>query len=209
MSGATRPLRIGLTGGIASGKSAVSAVFSEELGVPVIDTDAIAREVVEPGTEGLAAVVEAFGEEVLDAGGRLDRRALRKRVFANDADRRRLEAILHPLIRKETRRRAETAGGPYQVFVVPLLAESDFRDYVDRVLVVDCPPELQLERLIARDGETREGAERMLAAQASRETRLGIADDVIVNDGSLAELREAVVELDARYREAAENAGAR
>lgn len=208
MSGATRPLRIGLTGGIASGKSAVSAVFSEELGVPVIDTDAIAREVVEPGTGGLAAVVEAFGGEVLDAGGRLDRRALRKRVFANDAERRRLEAILHPLIRKETRRRAETAGGPYQVFVVPLLAESDFRDYVDRVLVVDCPPELQLERLIARDGETREGAERMLAAQASRETRLGIADDVIVNDGTLAELREAVVELDARYRKAAENARA-
>lgn len=208
MSGATRPLRIGLTGGIASGKSAVSAVFSEELGVPVIDTDAIAREVVEPGTGGLAAVVEAFGGEVLDAGGRLDRRALRKRVFANDAERRRLEAILHPLIRKETRRRAETAGGPYQVFVVPLLAESDFRDYVDRVLVVDCPPELQLERLIARDGETREGAERMLAAQASRKTRLGIADDVIVNDGTLAELREAVVELDARYRKAAENARA-
>jgi len=195
----TAPLRIGLTGGIASGKSTVARLF-EARGVPVLDTDQIARDVVEPGQPALAAVVEAFGPTVLAPGGRLDRPTLRTRVFGDTAARRRLEAILHPAIRAELVRRSATAGGPYQVWVIPLLVEGGRIDRVDRVLVVDCPPDLQVERLVARDGGTEAAARAILAAQASREQRLAAADDVIVNDGSEAGLAPQVAALDARYR---------
>jgi dephospho-CoA kinase len=192
------PYRVGLTGGIASGKSAVADAFARR-GVPIVDTDAIARDVVEPGRPALAEVVRAFGPGVLDADGRLDRRALRTLVFAQPDLRRRLEAILHPAIRAEMHARADAAAGPYVVVAIPLLVENGLQAQVDRVLVVDCPPEVQLARLLARDGETPEGARRILAAQASREARLAAADDVLVNDGSLADLDARVGTLHRDY----------
>jgi dephospho-CoA kinase len=191
-------LRIGLTGGIASGKSAVADAFARR-GVPVVDTDVIAREVVEPGQPALAAVVEVFGGDVLGPDGRLDRRALRRLVFSDPALRRRLEAILHPAIRAEMQRQAAATAGPYVVIAIPLLVENGLQQQVDRVLVVDCPPDVQLARLLARDGETPEGARAILAAQATRDERLAVADDVVVNDGSLADLDARVDALHHRY----------
>ncbi len=195
--------RIALTGGIASGKSTVAELFGA-LGVPVIDTDVIARQVVEPGQPALAQVVAAFGAEVLDASGRIDRRRMRQRIFADPDARRRLEAILHPAIRAEMERQSLAAGGPYQLLVIPLLAEAGRRDHVDRVLLVDVPEETQVQRLIARDGVTREQARASLEAQASRAARMALADDVLVNMGRLDELRQAVANLDANYRELAD-----
>lgn len=191
-------MRIGLTGGIASGKSTVADAF-EALGVPVIDTDVIARQVVEPGQPALKEIADAFGDGVLTESGELDRAALRELVFAVDDARKLLEAILHPVIREETVKQARAAGGDYQVIVVPLLSESPLKLFVDRVLVVDCDRQTQIDRLMARDGGSREAAERILAAQATREQRLEIADDVIRNDGSLEALVEQVDRLHDHY----------
>ena len=174
-------MRIGLTGGIASGKSTVADMFAE-LGVPVIDTDIIAREVVTPGAPALLEIRARFGDEIIDATGNLDRGVMRRLVFADDAARLDLEAILHPPIGIETRRQAGEAGGPYQIIVVPLLVGSALLQFVDRVLVVDCDEETQVQRLLARDAETIEQARSILAAQASREHRLELADDVIDNN---------------------------
>jgi len=196
------PLRVALTGGIASGKTTVADLFAAR-GVPVIDTDVIARDVVEPGTPALAAVVEAFGIEVLGADGRLDRRRMRERIFSDAGARRRLEGILHPAIRAEMARRSLAAGGPYQVLVIPLLAEGGRRDHVDRVLLVDVPEELQVERLMLRDGVSREQATASLGAQAGRAARLAIADDVIVNTGRADDLDHEVTALDVKYRKLA------
>jgi dephospho-CoA kinase len=193
------PLRIGLTGGIASGKSTVAEMFAA-LGAPVIDTDVIAREVVENGMPALHEIRARFGDDVFDTQGRLDRAALRRIIFADENARRDLEAILHPRIGAETIRQAGEAGGVYQLVVVPLLVGSALRDFVDRVLVVDCDEETQIERLLARDAETRAQARRILDAQASREERLAIADDVIENNADLATLRGRVAELDLSYR---------
>lgn len=195
---APRPLLVGLTGGIASGKTAVSDMFAD-LGIPVIDTDVVAREVVAPGSDGLAAIVEAFGSDVLQADGALDRRALRGIVFADADARQRLEAITHPLIREQTMRQSAAAGGAYQVIVVPLLVESPMRHAMDSILVVDVPESVQLERLRARDGEDEAQARRMIAAQASRDERLALADQVVRNDGSLADTRRQVEALHAAY----------
>lgn len=195
-------LKIGLTGGIASGKSTVADMFAE-LGIPVIDTDVIARDLVMPGLPALAEIRERFGEGVIDGSGNLDRAAMRKLVFSNDQARRDLEAILHPRIGAETRRQSAEANGPYQVIVVPLLLESQLRQFVDRVLVVDCSEETQIRRLTARDTESAEQARRILAAQASRQDRLAIADDVIRNDRDLAHLRDQVLRLDRKYRQEA------
>ena len=192
-------LRIGLTGGIASGKSTVAQLFAER-GAAVLDTDAIAREVVERGTPGLAALVSALGGDILDDAGMLDRAELRRRVFAEAATRREVEAILHPAILAKLERQARETPGPYQVFVIPLLVESRLEHIVDRILVVDCPEEEQLRRLIARDGESRASALRMLGAQATRERRLAGADDVIDNGGPAAALPAQVAALDRRYR---------
>ena len=193
------PLRIGLTGGIASGKSAVAAEF-QRAGVPVIDTDALARDVVEPGQPSLAAVVAEFGPSILDATGHLDRRRLRAIVFADPARRRALESILHPAIRALQRARVDATSAPYVVIAIPLLVEGGARrDDVDRILVVDCPREVQRARLLARDGETPEGAEAILSAQATREARLSVADDILDNSGPLLALQPAVAALHARY----------
>jgi len=192
------PLRVGLTGGIASGKSAAAAAFARR-GVPVIDTDQLAREVVEPGQPALAAVVAEFGADLLREDGRLDRRRLRALVFADAARRKRLEAILHPAIRMALAARVATVTAPYVVIAIPLLVESGLGDSVERVLVVDCPPALQLARLAARDGETSVAAAAILAAQASREQRLAAADDVLDNTGTLAALDAQVDALHERY----------
>ncbi len=192
-------LRIGLTGGIASGKSTVADLFAER-GATVLDTDVIAREVVEPGRPALGALVNALSGGILDAQGRLDRAELRRRLFEDPATRRDIEAILHPAILAELERQARQARGPYQVFVIPLLVENRLEKIVDRVLVVDCPEEEQLRRLAARDGESRESALRMLAAQATREQRLASADDVIDNGGPAADLPAQVAALDLKYR---------
>jgi dephospho-CoA kinase len=191
-------LRIGLTGGIASGKTAVANAFARR-GVPVIDTDRIARDVVEPGTPALAAVVAEFGSGILGPDGRLDRRRLREIVFADAVRRRRLEAILHPAIGRAMEAEAAAVTAPYAVIAIPLLAETGLGAAVDRVLVVDCPPELQRSRLMARDGETAGRAAAMLAAQAPRSARLAIADDRIDNTGSLEDLDRAVDTLHRRY----------
>lgn len=192
------PLRIGLTGGIASGKSTVADMFSD-LGIPVIDTDLIARDVVAPGQPALQEIREAFGAGVIAEDGSLDRPAMRALVFADDGARRRLEAILHPRIGAATREQADAAGGPYQIIVVPLLLESSLRAFVDRVLVVDCEEETQVERLLSRDAESESQARRILAAQASRAERLAIADDVIANEDDLDDTREQVRRLHRRY----------
>ena len=190
--------RIGLTGGIGSGKSVVAELFAS-LGIPIIDTDVIAREVVAPGSPGLRAVVDAFGTRVLNADGVLDRRHLRELAFGTPECRQRLEAILHPLIVARLEDLSRAAGGPYQILVVPLLIESGLADRVDRVLVVDCSEEVQRERLMVRDGETAAGADRILAAQLDRRSRLDHADDVLENHGSRAELQQQVQALHAMY----------
>ena len=195
-------LRIGLTGGVASGKSTVGDLFAAA-GATVIDADRIARKVVEPGQPALAALVQAFGSDIVGTNGRLDRTELRQRIFANADVRRQVEAILHPAILAELGRQSAAATGPYQVLVIPLLVEGDRAGLVDRVLVVDCPVETQIARLIGRDGETRESALAMLAAQAERPQRLASADDVIFNDGLVADLAGQVAVLDRRYREIA------
>jgi dephospho-CoA kinase len=165
----------------------------------VIDTDVIARQVVEPGQPALAAVIEAFGPGMLDADGRLDRPRMRERVFGDPAARRRLEAILHPAIRAEMERQSRAAGGPYQLLVIPLLVEGGRRDHVDRVLVVDVPEATQIERLARRDGASREQAQAALRAQATRDARLAFADDVIENTADLAALETRVDELHRSY----------
>jgi dephospho-CoA kinase len=192
--------RVGLTGGVASGKSTVAEMFAR-LGATVIDTDRIAREVVEPGRPALAELVRALGTDILGTGGALDRASLRRRIFADADARRTVERVLHPAILAELERQSRTAGGPYQLLVVPLLVERHLAGLVNRVLVVDCEPAAQVERLMKRDGETRESAQAMLAAQASREARLAAADDVIRNVGEPGTLASRVAELDRQYRE--------
>jgi dephospho-CoA kinase len=193
-----RRLRVGLTGGIASGKSTVAQRFLD-LSVPVIDADEAARAVVAPGTPGLAAVIERFGPGVVAENGELDRSALRDLIFSDSGSRRHLEAILHPLIRADMQRSADAAAGPYIVMAIPLLVEAGSRDRVDRILVVDVEEEMQLQRLMKRDGGSLEQARAILASQASRSTRLAAADDVLLNAGSVTDLRQAVDRLHERY----------
>lgn len=194
------PLTIALTGGIASGKSVVSERLAA-LGARVLDADVLARELVMPGTPALAEIVDVFGLRMTAADGSLDRRALRERIFDDASARAELNAILHPRIRAGLRAQAaRTPPGRYAVLAIPLLVENRRHyDWVDRVLVVDAPRELQLARLLTRDGITPELAEAMLDAQATREQRLAIADDVVRNEGSLAALDDAVRALHERY----------
>jgi dephospho-CoA kinase len=190
---------VGLTGGIAAGKTAVARHF-EVLGVPVHDADVAARAVVEPGSDGLAAIVATFGAQVLDADGRLDRPAMRRRVFADAEAKRQLEAIVHPRVREWLHQRAIAETAPYCLLAIPLLAENiaHYR-WLDRILLVDVPEAVQIERLCARDGIDRPLAERMLAHQASRAERLALADDIVDNSGSEAALEAHVQALHRRY----------
>ena len=193
-----KALRVGLTGGIASGKSTVADMFAE-LGVCIIDTDVIAREVVEPGQKALEEIKAAFGPTVIDEDGRLDRKALRNIIFAGSTERRKLESILHPRIRAAAALKASVAPGPYHIVVVPLLTESPMRHEMDRVLVVDCAPETQLARLLARDAESEQQARRIIASQASREDRLAIANDIIRNDQDIEHTLAQVKTLHEKY----------
>lgn len=199
MNERSRALVIGLTGGIAAGKSAVTRRF-EALGVHVHDADVAAREVIEPGSAGLMAVVDAFGDGVLDDIGRLDRPAMRRRVFADPAARTTLESIIHPRVRQWLHERAMAEPGPYCLLAIPLLAENigHYR-WLDRVLLIDAPEPVQLARLIDRDGIDEALAGRILAHQASRADRLALADDVIDNGGDESALNDAVAELHQRY----------
>jgi len=200
-------LIIGLTGGIASGKTAATRAF-ERRGIVVADADVAAREAVEPGSAGLAAVVATFGAEALATDGTLDRAAMRRRIFEDPDARVRLEAIIHPYVRATLRAACEAAAGPYAVAAIPLLTEGGRAAYpwLHRILLIDVPRPLQLARLLARDGIDGALAEQMVAAQASRDARLAIADDVIVNDTTLDALDAAVARLDTHYRALARTA---
>lgn len=188
-------MRVGLTGGVASGKSTVAALL-RELGAVVVDSDVLAREVVEPGTSGLAAVVEAFGPGVLDADGRLDRPALGALVFGDEPARRRLEGILHPLIRaRAAELEAAAPAGAVVVHDIPLLVETGQADRFDAVVVVDVPVETQVERMARDRGMSREDALARVKAQASREERLAVASHVVDNTGTREDLRDRVTEV--------------
>ncbi len=193
-------LIIGLTGGIGSGKTEVSKRFSA-LGVPIIDSDLISRQLAEPGQPLLQTIIHAFGKRYLDPTGRLDRVALRKLIFSSPQARHKLESILHPAIRLEAQRQLNRLISDYAILVIPLLAESGAdADYpLTRILVVDTPESLQIERIMRRDAISKEAAENILDSQASRKQRLSLADDLITNDTDLATLHAAVDRLHAQY----------
>ena len=189
-----RALRIGLTGGIGSGKSEASREFSR-LGATIVDTDLIARELVEPGQAALSEISAAFGVEIIDENGRLDRTRLRQAVFSNPEQRKKLEGILHPRIRERAIALAELAETPYCILVIPLLVETA-RDYpLDRILVIDSPTELQYERVAVRDSVSTDQIDAIVASQANRQERLEVADDVVVNDRDLDYLRKEIQRL--------------
>ena len=197
------PYCVGLTGGIGSGKSTVAAHFVR-LGADLIDTDAIARELTAPGGGALPELCATFGQNILAADGALDRAAMRQLVFSDPAARQRLEAILHPRIRELALARSQASQAPYVLFDVPLLAESPaWQARCARILVVDCPTELQISRVMARNGLSREEVERILASQASRTERLAIADDVIDNSGDRTHLEAQIPPLHQYYLDAA------
>jgi dephospho-CoA kinase len=198
-------LRIGLTGGIGSGKSTVARLFAQ-LGVPVVDTDEIAHALTAPGRPAVDEIVRVFGPTVRGATGALDRAALRDLVFRNRSQRLLLESILHPLIRHEVERRLEVLGAPYAIIVAPLLIESGFTTLVDRTLVVDSSEEDQIRRVQLRNGLAEPEIRRILAAQLGRSARLAQADDVIVNDADMAHLVREVQRLDHAYRQAVASA---
>ena len=201
----SRPYRVGLTGGIASGKS-TAAKFFGALGVPIIDTDQLARDVVEPGQPPLERLVERFGAGILTEDGHLDRPALRNIVFSDPKARADLEALTHPAIGAAVEAKSTELGGIYQILVLPLLVEKNLGSQLNRVLVVDCDEELQIRRLQTRDGSTLEQARAILNAQASRTSRLKAAHDVIKNEGDMSAVREQVEQLHVRYLELARQA---
>jgi dephospho-CoA kinase len=191
---------VGLTGGIGSGKSTVADCFAAH-GVPVIDTDVIAHDLTAPGGAALDAIRAAFGEPVMQTDGTLDRAALRRRVFTDADARRQLEGILHPRIRQVVEQTLAALAAPYVLIVIPLLVETGgYRDLLNRVLVVDCPEDLQIARVMARSGLSRDEVMAILAAQAGRAERLAVADDVLVNTASPEALRARVVALHQRYQ---------
>jgi dephospho-CoA kinase len=200
---------VGLTGGIGSGKSAVADLFAAQ-GVPVVDTDAIAHALTAPGGAAMPAIRAEFGDGVASADGALDRAAMRAIVFADPSARKRLEAILHPMIRVESERQlaAGATGSPYAILMVPLLIESgNYRTRVDRIAVVDCAEETQIARVMGRNGLAREDVARILAAQATRAERLAAADDVINNDGMLEELAPRIEHLHRQYLASSHHVG--
>ncbi|WP_110650320.1 dephospho-CoA kinase [Salinicola peritrichatus] len=198
-------LVIGVTGGIGSGKSAVAEAFGE-LGIDWVDADHLAREVVMPGEPALAAIAERYGPSILQPDGTLDRRALRSRIFDDAAERRWLEAETHPRIRQRLEQRLarlRRTGAPYCLLVSPLLIESGQHELVDRILVVDVPEAVQIQRTLARDGVEHRQVEAIIEAQSPRARRLAAADDVIDNSGNRQSLHDQVARLDAFYRQLA------
>ena len=199
---------VGLTGGIASGKSTVAERFAHH-GVPVVDADALARQVVEPGQPALARLIETYGPDIMDADGRLDRERLRQRVFADPEQRRALDRIMHPAIGLAMQQALRAAQGPYVILMVPLLVETGQHRMVNRVLVVDVPEAVQIERLMARDGSDADQAAAILAAQATRAQRLAAAHDIVNNAGLPEALDAAVDRLHAAYSAMAVDPAAR
>jgi len=195
---------VGLTGGIGSGKSAVSDRFAA-LGIKIVDADVASRVVVEPGQPALTKIAEHFGAELITADGALDRAALRQKVFSDESERRWLEALLHPLINAWIDDQLQSAESAYAILAHPLLVETSRTRSCDRVLVVDVPESLQLERTMARDNNSEAQVKNIIAAQATREVRLAAADDVIVNDQDLGHLDAAVAQLHEQYLAAAGN----
>lgn len=189
---------VAVTGGIGSGKSTVANAFSD-LGIDIIDADIIARQVVEPNTPALQAIETHFGRAMINSDGSLNRRLLRERIFADASEKHWLNALLHPIIQQETRRQIAAARSPYVLWVVPLLVENHLQEKANRVLVIDVSPETQIQRTIARDGVSREHAEQILAAQATRDARLAVADDVIDNNGAPDAIASDVARLHEQY----------
>lgn len=190
---------VGLTGGIGSGKSTIADLFAER-GVAIIDTDQIAHQLTAPGGQAIAPIHAAFGAEFITAAGALDRKKMRETVFANPQQKKQLEAILHPLIRQESEHAARTATALYPMFVVPLLVESgSWKQRVSRVLVIDCPEELQIQRVMQRNGMSETQVRAIMATQVSRSSRLAAADDVLLNDGDTATLPAQVDRLHRHY----------
>lgn len=187
-------LRVGLTGGIGSGKTTVAELF-RRLGAPVIDADAVARSLVEPGQPALEEIARTFGPDMVSQDGRLDREKLKKHIFASTAERKRLEAILHPLIFEEIEKRVRQLEAPYVLLCIPLLIETKQHHRVDRVLVVDCLSEIQYQRVQSRDNLDHEAITRVLEAQVSRAERLAAADDIIENNAGRSELETHVLKL--------------
>ncbi len=203
----TLPFTVGLTGGIGSGKSLVADLFAAH-GAAIIDTDLIAHQLTMPGGLAIPAIGTAFGAGFIDADGAMDRAKMRQLVFADADAKQRLEAILHPLIQQECERAAANTDGAYLMFAVPLLVESGrWRQRVTRILVVDCPEQQQIERVMRRSGLTEPQVRAIMAAQASRAERLAAADDVIVNDGPVTALAPQVERLHAQYLAQAKSAG--
>ena len=198
------PLSIGLTGGIASGKSTVAVCF-ENLGIDVIDADQVSRDLVEPGQPALDSITEHFGVEILDHDGRLNRRLLRELVFNNPHKRAELERIMHPAIRNEVKLRQQNCQSVYCLLMVPIMVKTGMHKMVSRLLVVDIPPQTQIERLIRRDDIDKALASKMLAAQETREERLAAADDVLFNEISPDNLPFWVGKLHAAYERLARN----
>lgn len=197
-------LRIGLTGGIGSGKSSVCTIF-HELGAPIIDSDIIARELVVPGSMALKQIEGCFGQQLLQEDGSLDRKQMRELVFSNQAQREQLESILHPLIRQEMERQINRLNAPYIILAIPLLLEKGWQQQLDRVLVVDCSVELQRQRALMRDSSSVQTIDRIIASQISRDARIAAADDLIDNSGSYEALRDQVETLHHRYLELSAN----
>lgn len=193
---------VALTGGIGSGKSTVTRAFAD-LGIDVVDADVIARQVVEPGQPALQDIANRFGPSVLNTDGSLNRASLRQKIFSSPAEKQWLNNLLHPLIHQQTRRQLAEAQSLWCLWVVPLLVENNLHKLADRVLVVDVDPEIQLTRTMARDHISREEATRILAAQASRDARLAVADDIIDNSGDPAAVLPLVAALNQRYCELA------
>lgn len=191
-------LRVGLTGGIGSGKSAVATRFAN-IGIPVIDTDVIARKLVEPGEAALTEISDTLGKKFISEDGRLRRAQLREAIFENEATRKRLEAILHPRVAKAVAREVDSLDLPYCIIVIPLLFEAAQEYLVDRVLVVDAPEELQVNRVVTRDHSDAARVRQIMASQLDRKSRLAHADDVIVNDGDESGLEDQVNRLHEHY----------
>ncbi len=195
---------VGLTGGIGSGKSTVSAIF-KKLGVPVIDADQIARELVEPEQPALKQIIHAFGSELLNQAGELDRNKMRKIIFQHPEEKKTLESILHPLIRESMLHQISRLKTPYCILEIPLLLESNQTDLVDKILVIDVPPDLQYKRVQDRSNLSKQEVETIIATQIDRSSRLAAADDIIVNNRSLAELDKKVEQLHQTYLSFAKN----